>query len=239
LLVDDQFAPLTEKILTAVSQLSDKPVKFVINTHWHGDHVGGNENLGKTATIIAHDNVRQRMSTKQVMEFFQRTSEPSPKEALPVVTFAESLTVHFNNEEIKVIHFPHGHTDGDSVVFFPKSNVVHVGDHLFSGAFPYVDLGSGGDVQGYGENVAKIIDEINDDTKIIPGHGPLSSKKELEEFYQMIIATTNIIRKRIESGKSLEEIQAEGLDSQWDIWGKGFISVESWIKIVHESLKRK
>jgi len=239
ILIDDQFAPLSEKIIAAVKAIKDVPIQFVINTHWHGDHTGGNATFGKIATLIAHDNVRQRLTQKQVIELFDAVIEPQPKEGLPVITFADSLSIHLDDEEIKVSHFPSGHTDGDSVIFMAKANVVHVGDHMFAGSFPFVDLATGGDVQGYAVNVAKIIEEIDDNTMVIPGHGPLSSKKELEEFHQMIIVTTNIIRKRIESGKSLKEIQSEGLDSQWDVWGKGFISVESWIKIVHESLKRK
>ncbi len=236
LLVDDQFAPLSDKIQKALTDIKDVPVKFVLNTHWHGDHTGGNEHFGASATIIAHDNVRKRLSEKQVIELFDSVKEPSPKGALPAVTFSKNLSVHFNGEEIKVIHFPNGHTDGDSVIFFTQSNVVHMGDHFFAGRFPFIDLSSGGNVKGYTANVAKLIKQIPNNAKIIPGHGELATKKELETFHQMLTKTTHIIQSKIAEKKSLEEIQKESLPDTWKSWGTGFINTESWIKIVYNSL---
>jgi len=238
-LIDDQFAPLSNKILAAVKTIKDVPVKFVINTHWHGDHTGGNAAFGQMATLIAHDNVRKRLTQKQVIEFFGSVIEPQSKEGLPVITFADSLSVHLDDEKIKVIHFPNGHTDGDSVIFFTQSNVVHMGDHMFAGFFPFVDLASGGDVEGYTANVAEILGRIDNDTKVIPGHGPLSSKEDLTKFHLMLVETTDIIRQKIDAGKSLEEIQKEGLPEEWQSWGKGFISTANWIDMVHASLTNK
>ena len=171
LIVDDQFAPLAEKIRAALKTLGDGKLKFILNTHWHGDHTGGNAQFGREAPIIAHDNVRKRLSTEQRSELFKQTTPASPKEALPVITFDQSLSVHFNGEEIRVIHFPHGHTDGDSVIFFTTSNVVHLGDDFFAGRFPFVDLESGGSVQGLTKNIADIIPKIPAGAKLIPGHG--------------------------------------------------------------------
>jgi glyoxylase-like metal-dependent hydrolase (beta-lactamase superfamily II) len=146
--IDDQYAPLTEKIVAAIRGFSDRPIRFVVNTHWHSDHVGGNENLGKMgALIVAHDNVRERMSVEQVMEVFGRTVPPSPDQALPVVTFGEAVTFHLNGDELYVFHVPHAHTDGDAIIHFRKANVVHMGDTFFNGLYPFIDLGSAGNVR--------------------------------------------------------------------------------------------
>jgi glyoxylase-like metal-dependent hydrolase (beta-lactamase superfamily II) len=174
LIVDDQFAPLAEKIRASLKSLNQGRLRFILNTHWHFDHTGGNAVFGSEASIIAHDNVRKRMSTEHRSEFFKSTTPASPKQALPVITFDRSLTVHFNGEEIRAIHFPQGHTDGDSVIFFTKSNVVHLGDDFFSGSFPFVDLESGGSVEGLTKNIAELITKIPADAKLIPGHGPIS-----------------------------------------------------------------
>src|SRR5215510_6038567 len=179
LIVDDQFAPLAEKIRAALKTLGEGKLKFILNTHWHGDHTGGNVPLGRDAPIIAHDNVRKRLSTEQRLEFFKMTVPASPKEALPVITFDQSLSVHFNDEESRVIHFPHGHTDGDSIIFFTKSNVVHMGDDFFAGRFPFVDLDSGGSVHGLTKNVGEIIPKLAAGAKLIPGHGPNSTIDDL------------------------------------------------------------
>ena len=175
LIVDDQFAPLADKIRASLKELGQGKLRFILNTHWHGDHTGGNVAFGPEAPIIAHDNVRKRMAAEQKSEFFKSTTPASPKEALPVITFDQTLTVHFNGEEIRAIHFPHGHTDGDSVVFFTSSNVVHLGDNFFAGRFPFVDLESGGSVEGLAKNIGEIIAKIPEGAKLIPGHGPLST----------------------------------------------------------------
>ena len=227
LLIDDQFAPLAEKIRNALKELSDQPLKFLINTHFHGDHTGSNSIFGKEAHIISHANVRKRLQV-----------ESSPKEALPVVTFDDSLSIHFNGEEIRVIHFPNSHTDGDSVIFFTISNVVHLGDLFFSGRFPYVDLNSGGDVEGLIKHIEKLLTELPPDVKLIPGHGPLSDINDLKTYHQTLVATTDMIRDQIEAGKSLDEIKATGLPKKWRSWGAGFVSTGRWIEIVHRSLAK-
>ncbi len=175
LIVDDQYAPLADKIKAALKTLGEGKLKFVLNTHWHGDHTGGNAAFGPEAPVIAHENVRKRMATTQTNEFFKSTTPASPKEALPVITFGHSVSIHFNGEEIRAIHFPTGHTDGDSIIYFTTSNVIHMGDHFFTGRFPFVDLDSGGDVEGFTKNVGDVIAKLPAGVKIIPGHGPLST----------------------------------------------------------------
>ena len=236
LIVDDQFAPLADKIRAALKELGDKKLRFILNTHWHGDHTGGNVVFGPEAPIIAHDNVRKRMATEQKSEFFKSTTPASPKEALPVITFDQNLSVHFNGEEIRAIHYPHGHTDGDSVIFFTTSNVVHLGDNFFAGRFPFVDLESGGSVEGLTKNIAEIISKIPAGAKLIPGHGPLSTIDDLKLYHRMLEQTSGIIRERISAGKTLEQIKSEGLPEEWKTWGTGFIKTDLWIEIVYRSL---
>lgn len=236
LLIDDQFAPLAEKIRAAIDKIGKGKLKFVLNTHYHGDHTGGNVEFGPEAPIIAQSNVRKRLSTEQKIR--GRVTPASPKEALPVITFDESLCLHFNDEEVKVIHFPHSHTDGDSVIFFTKSNVVHMGDLFFMGMFPFVDLDAGGDVEGLTKSVGKVIAELTDGVKIIPGHGPLSSAKDLKTYHRMLVETTDVVRKGIAAGKSLAEIQAQGVPDEWKPWGTGFIKTDRWIETIHKSLKK-
>ena len=239
LIVDDQFAPLAEKIRAALKTLGEGKLKFILNTHWHGDHTGGNAQFGKDAPIIAHDNVRKRLSTEQRSEFFKNTTPASPKEALPVITFDQSLSVHFNGEEIKVIHFPHGHTDGDSVIFFTTSNVVHMGDDFFSGRFPFVDLESGGSVEGLTKNIAEIIPKLPAGVKLIPGHGPVSTVDDLKAYHRMLTETTEIVRKQMAANRSLDQIKKEGLPAEWKSWGEGFIKTDLWLEIVCRSLSKK
>jgi cyclase len=234
LIVDDQFAPLAEKIRAALKGLGDGKLKFVLNTHWHGDHTGGNANFSKDASIIAHDNVRKRLAKGQMLR--GQKVEAAPAEALPVITFGESLSVHFNGEEIKVIHFPHGHTDGDSVIFFTGSNVVHMGDTFFAGRFPFVDRESGGSVQGLVENIGKVIAQLPADVKVIPGHGPLSALNDLKNYHRMLTETVGVVRQKIDAGKTLEEIKAEGLPEEWKEWGTGFINTDLWLESIHASL---
>ncbi len=239
LIVDDQFAPLADKIKAALKTLGDGKLKVVLNTHWHGDHTGSNAVFGPEAPIIAHDNVRKRLATEQKSELFKRTTPASPAEALPVITFDSSLSVHFNGEEIKVIHFPHGHTDGDSVIFFTGSNVVHLGDDLFAGRFPFVDLESGGTVQGLTKNIAEIIPKLPADVKLIPGHGPISTVDDLKLYHRMLVGTTAIVAKKMKAKKTLAEIKAEGLPEEWKNWGTGFIKTDIWIETIFRSLSQK
>jgi len=234
LIVDDQYAPLADKIRAALKGINPGKLKFVINTHWHGDHTGGNATFGPEAPVIAQENVRKRLSIEQ--HVMGETVPASPAEALPVITFEDAVSVHFNGEEIKAVHYPHGHTDGDSVIFFTKSNVVHMGDDFFLGRFPFVDLDSGGSVQGMTENVAKVLAKIPADAKVIPGHGDLSNVEGLKAYHDMLVQTTGIVQKQIKAGKTLEQIQAAGLPDQWKDWGSGFIKTDRWIATVHESL---
>ncbi len=237
LIVDDQFAPLADKIRAALKTLGEGKLKFVLNTHWHGDHTGGNVEFGPEAPIIAHDNVRRRLASEQ--RVLGETTPPSPKEALPVITFDKSLSVHFNGEDIRAIHFPNGHTDGDSIVFFNSSNVVHMGDDFFAGRFPFVDLDSGGDVEGLTRNIAEVIGKLPPGVKIIPGHGPVSTVDDLKSYHRMLVETTDIVRKRMAAGKSVEQIKAEGLPKAWKNWGTGFIKTDRWLETIFKSLSKR
>ena len=239
LIVDDQFAPLADKIKAALKTLGEGKLKFVLNTHYHGDHTGGNVVFGPDAPIIAQTNVRKRLSEEQKSRFFNRTTPPSPKEALPVITFDQAVSVFFNGEEIKVIHFPHGHTDGDSVIFFTGSNVVHMGDDFFAGRFPVVDLEAGGDVEGLAKNVGEIISKLPAGVKIIPGHGPLSDVEGLKQFHGMLVETTDIVRKKMKAGKTLEQIKAEGLPEERQSWGAGYIKTDVWLQLIYNSLSKR
>ena len=236
LIVDDQFAPLADKIKAALKELGRGKLRFVLNTHWHADHTGGNPVFGPQATIIAHTNVRHRLSTTQ--EIFGRVIDPAPKHALPLITFDDSLSIHFNEEEIRARHYPHSHTDGDSAIFFVGSNVVHMGDMFFSGMFPFVDISSGGDIEGLTRSVKDILAEIPPDAKIIPGHGPLSTVAELKLYHRMLTETTAIVRDRIKQGKTLEQIQSQALPPEWAEWGTGFIKTDRWLEIIHRSLSK-
>ena len=239
LIVDDQFAPLADKIRAALKGLNQGQLRFILNTHWHGDHTGGNVAFGPEAPIIAHDNVRKRLSSEQRIEFFKSTVPAAPKGALPVITFNQSLSVHFNGEEIRAIHFPNGHTDGDSVIFFTNSNVVHLGDDFFAGRFPFVDVDNGGSVVGLAKNIGEIIPKIPAGAKLIPGHGPLSTIDDLKLFHRMLLETTDVVRKKVAAGKTLADIKSEGLPDEWKSWGTGFIKTDQWIELIHISLTRK
>lgn len=223
LIVDDKFEKDVPRIRELLQEIDPGPLKFVLNTHYHGDHTGGNAEFGDEAVIIAHENVRVRLA-----------GEDKPKVALPVVTYEDKVTIHFNGETIDVIHFPEGHTDSDSIVFFRGANVVHMGDHMFAGRFPYIDLGGGGSVQGYIDNVAKALSHIPDDAKLIPGHGPLSTKADLQELHDMIDACYTSVKDQVAAGKSIEDIQEQGVPAEYKDWGWRFISEQRWIMILHE-----
>jgi cyclase len=230
LIVDDQFAPLAEKIDAAVQKLNPGKLKFVLNTHHHGDHTGGNAAFGaKDATIIAQSNVRKRLSAEA----------NSRKEALPVITFDQSASVHFNGEEIKLIHQGPGHTDGDSIVFFTGANVVHMGDQFFNGGFPFVDLGSGGTVDGYIKTVAAVLEKVPADAKIIPGHGKLASVSDLKTFHAMLVETSELVKKGVTAGKSLADLKAAGLPEKFKDYGNGFIKTDRWIETIYNSATKK
>ncbi|ACY19242.1 MBL fold metallo-hydrolase [Haliangium ochraceum] len=235
LMIDDQFAPLAPKIRAAIAGIAgeDADIAFLFNTHHHGDHAGGNPEFGAEARIIAHDNVRKRVSTQQNAR--GRTTEPMPEVGWPIITYGERISVHFNGEEIRAMHVPNGHTDGDSVIHFVGSNVVHMGDQFFNGRFPFVDLESGGSVAGYIANVAKVLEMIPADAKIIPGHGPLASVEDLRGFHAMLTETVGVVRGHMKTGKSLEAIQKAGLPEKYASFGEGFIDAPTWIATIHAS----
>jgi len=233
LIVDDQFAPLADKIRAALKELGKGKLRFILNTHWHGDHTGGNPEFGPEVPIIAHTNVRKRLMQGQRRG--DRVIPPMNKEGLPVITFDESLSIHFNGEEIRAIHFPHGHTDGDLIIFFTQSNVVHMGDVMFAGRFPFVDLDSGGNVQGLIDNVEAIVQQLPAEVKIIPGHGPISTLDDLKAYLTMLKETTAYVRQQMEAGKSLKDIQQAGLPEKWNSWSWNFIPTERWIQIIYRS----
>ncbi len=239
-LVDDQFAPLTEKIKAAIGKISNKDIRFLINTHWHFDHVGGNENIGEAgAVIIAHENVRNRMSTDQFIDFFQKQIPASPKIALPIITFTQDITFHLNEDEIHVFHVKNAHTDGDAIVYFQNSNVIHTGDIYFASLYPFIDTGSHGSVNGVIDAARYVLSIIDDDTKVIPGHGHLSNKAELSEYVDMLINLRDKISKPISEGKTLNEIQAEKPTQEYDEkWGHGFLSPDQFVQILYNDLSR-
>ena len=236
LIVDDQFAPLADKIRAAFKPLGTGQLRYVLNTHFHFDHTHANPVFGREALILAHANVRRRLSAETVV--LGQTYKPLPKEGLPVVTYDTTLSVHFNGEEVKIVHFPAGHTDGDSVVFFTASNVVHMGDDFFAGRFPFLDVDNGGSVTGLTRNVGDIVARVPADVKIIPGHGPLSTLEDLRAYHTMLRETTEIVRGRLAAGRTLEQAKAEGLPEKWKTWGSGFINTQQWIELVYRSLQQ-
>ena len=239
LIVDDQFAPLAGKIQQALTLIRPGKLKFVLNTHWHGDHTGGNQVFGPEATIIAHTNVRRRLSAEQNRN--GQITPSSPPAAWPVITFDESLSIHFNGEEIRAMHYPTGHTDGDSIIVFTESKVVHMGDHFFRDRFPFVDIASGGDALGLLENVGNVIAEIEKmggDVKIIPGHGVLSTLPDLRRYHEMLTETIQHVRQGMRDELMLDGLKERGLDAKFASWGTGFINQDRWIEFVYHSLRR-
>ena len=235
LIVDDQYAPLADKIKSALRGLHAGPLKFVLNTHFHGDHVGGNPIFGLEATIIAHANVRKRVSTPQRRGV--RTIPAMVEDGWPVITFDEEVSVHFNGEEIKLVHIPEGHTDNDSFIHFTGSDVVHMGDTFFNGRFPFVDLGSGGTVAGLIRNIGHVLTVIGPETRVIPGHGALGDRADLEAYHGMLVATTETVRAMMTEGKTLDEIKAAGLPDQWDGYASDFVPEARWIETVYNSYR--
>lgn len=235
LIIDDQFAPLADRIRASLKSINPGALKFVLNTHWHGDHTGSNVIFGKEAIIIAQDNVRQRLMGKPN----ESGGLSVAKEVLPVITYAQSASVHFNGEEIKLIHFPKGHTDGDTVIFFTKSKVVHMGDHMMTGKFPFVDYNSGGSVLGIEKNIGEIIKMLPADVKVIPGHGPLATLDDVKAYHKVMVETIEIVRKQMAAGKSLDDIKKQGLPEKYNDWGTGFIKTGAWIEAIYKGLSVK
>ena len=236
--IDDQFAPLTDKILAAIKAITPQPVRFVINTHLHGDHTGGNENLGKAgAIVVAHENVRKRMSVEQLNAFGRKTP-PSPEGALPVVTFTDAVTFHWNGDEIRVTHAAPAHTDGDSIVRFVKADVVHMGDLFFNGLYPFIDTGSGGRVDGFVAAADQVLAATGEKTRFIPGHGPLASRADLQSYRDMLETLRDRIAKLKAEGKSRDEVIAAKPTANHDAkWGTGFMKADTFAGFVYDSLK--
>lgn len=237
--IDDQYAPLTPKIQAAITAITPKPIKMVLNTHWHGDHVGGNENLAAAgAVIVAHDNVRKRMSAGQFMELLKKQVPPAPPRALPVVTFSSDVTLHLNGEDIHVIYAGPAHTDGDAIVVFPKAKVVHMGDCFMTISYPFVDLGSGGNYDGFVSAADRVLGMVDDTFKIIPGHGALSVKADLKSWRDMLTTIRTRVKKQADGGKALDAIKKQKLTAEWDDkWGKAFISPDSVVEFAFEAIQ--
>ncbi len=240
-MIDDQFAPLTQKIKAAIRKISSTEIRFLINTHWHFDHVGGNENIGEMGTvIIAHDNVRKRMSTDQFIDFFQKNVPAAPHAALPVITFSKNLTFHLNNETIDVFHVSKAHTDGDAVIYFKNTNVIHTGDIYFAGIYPFIDTSAHGSINGMIAAAKSIHKIINNETKVIPGHGPLSNKAELTEYISMLEGVRDAVTPLVKAGKSLQEtITARPTQKFDEKWGNGFLKPNHFVEIVYNDLTGK
>ncbi|MGD1152786.1 MAG: MBL fold metallo-hydrolase [Syntrophales bacterium] len=237
-MIDTSYAPLTNKIKAAIAQISGKPIQYVVNTHWHQDHVGGNENFVKAgATVVAHENVRKRVSTEQFVKLLNKTVPPLPESALPVITFSQDVTFHLNGNEIFIFHIERAHTDGDAIVHFKKSNVIHMGDIYFNGMYPFIDLSAGGSINGMIAAVKRILLLCDRNTKVIPGHGHLSDKAELEEYLKMLVAVRDRINREIKAGKPLDAVIASQPTRDLDqVWGKGFMKPEQFVKVVYDSL---
>ena len=237
-LVDDQYAPLTEKIRAKIAEIHDGPVRFVINTHWHGDHTGGNENFGETGSlIVAHDNVRARMAIENVSTLFDRTTPPSPEGALPVVTFDETITFHLNDETIHAFHVANAHTDGDAIIHFVDADVIHAGDILFNNLFPFIDTDSGGSIDGMIEAVDRIMTLCTPETRVIAGHGEVADLDDLRAYHGMLVDVRARITAMVRDGMDLDAVlEARPTAAYDEEWNWGFIDGETFTTIVYGDL---
>ena len=240
-MLDHQFVPLTIKIKDAISKITDQPIKFVINTHWHPDHTGGNENMGEAgAIIVSHDNVRKRLSTEQFSDFFKRSVPPLSEKGLPIITFSDNMTIYQNDDEINIIHMDNGHTDGDSIVDFTNNNVIHVGDDFSDKTYPFIDISSGGTVDGLISSLKTISSIIDDETKVVSGHTGISNKTRVNEYANMLTDVRNKISQMITEGKSLEDIITLQPTSKYDkIYYDGKIKPEDFVTHMYQSLTKK
>jgi cyclase len=236
LIIDDEFLRLSDKIRAALTALNPGPLKFVLNTHYHGDHVGSNPVFGKEGTIIAQENVRKRLMLPS--QRGDKTTDAMDPAGWPVVTFEDRVTVHFNGEDIQFIHLPAGHTDGDGIVFFPKANVVHMGDLLFTGRFPRVDVEGGGSVEGYRKDLDWVLQNMPKDAKVIAGHGPLATMDDVRAMRDMFVETGDYVKKQIAQKKTLEEIKAAGLPEKFKSFDWQFISTAAWIEVLYAAYSK-
>jgi cyclase len=238
-IVDDQYAPLADKIQAALKGITDKPVRFVINTHWHGDHTGGNAYFSKQGTIVAQENVRERL--KNGGKVLGNDVKPAANEVLPIITFNDRASVHLNGEDIRAIHFPHGHTDGDSVIFFTQSNVVHMGDDFVTYGFPFIDLESGGSARGMIAACEKVLATVAPDVKVIPGHGGLSTVADLKPFVAMLKDATARVENGIKQGKTADQLKQEKILAGYEQFGgpDKFIKTAQFIETLYNDLTGK
>lgn len=241
-IVDDQFAPLADKIKAALKGITDKPVRFVINTHYHFDHTGGNAIFQREAPVIAHDNVRKRLAsggTGGNLGSVKMQLKPVAKEALPVLTFDHEVTIHVNGEDIRVLHYPNGHTDGDSLIFFPTSKVVHMGDDFVTYGFPFIDLAGGGSVEGMIVAAEEVIATLPADVKVIPGHGPISTLDDVRKYVTMLKDTRAVVEKAIKQGKTLDQMKQEKMLEPWKKWSGEFVSSDVFLETLYNDLTGK
>jgi glyoxylase-like metal-dependent hydrolase (beta-lactamase superfamily II) len=237
-LIDDQYAPMVPRLRAAVARVTLQRVNFLINTHWHGDHTGGNERFDRAgAIIVAHENVRKRLSADQFQEALSRTTPASPADALPIVTFNDTITFHWNGDEVRVFHVQNAHTDGDSIIHFKNANVFHTGDTFFKNAYPFVDLASDGNFDGVIAVAKQLLEIADDETKIIPGHGTLATKADLETYVEVLTTIRARVVKLIEEGKTEDQVVEANPTKEWDAtWGQGFMGPERWTRIIYQSL---
>ncbi|HEU5236957.1 MAG TPA: MBL fold metallo-hydrolase [Pyrinomonadaceae bacterium] len=239
-IVDDQFAPLAEKIQAALKDITNKPVRFIINTHYHGDHTGGNEPFSNAgSTVIAQDNVRKRLESGGTAGnggSLKMENKPATKATLPIITFENDVTVHLNGEDIRALHFPAGHTDGDSIIFFPKNNVVHMGDDFVRYGFPFIDVASGGSIQGMINALEKAMALLPPDVKVIPGHGALSNLDDVRAFVKMLKETSAVVQKAIDRRQTLEQMKQAKILAPWQKFSGNFINTDAFIETLYYSL---
>lgn len=236
LLIDDDFAQMAEKLLVKLKELKGGSPRFIINTHFHYDHTGGNEVFGSTATIVAATSVRERLMKEQTL--WKKQHPSVPPQALPTLTYDESLALHLNGEKIQVIHLPHGHTDGDTIAVFTQGKVASLGDLYFSGMYPIFHLEHDGSLDGYVKNIERVLKMIPDDCKIVPGHGPLSNKAEFQKYHRMIVSSVGTVKKGIRNGMSLERIQKAGLSPEWESFSHGYVTTDRWIAMIYSAIKK-
>ncbi len=239
-LIDDQFAPLSGKIMAAIADITDADVEFVLNTHWHSDHTGGNEAFsGAGAIIVAHDNVRVRMSTEQFRAIFSQTFPASPPAALPVVTYSDEITFQLNGDTIRAFHVDPAHTDGDTIIHFENADIVHMGDTFFNGFYPFIDVSSNGDIDGIIAAGYRVLSLSNEGTRIIPGHGPVATPEDLQTWLQMLRTTRESVQNLIDQGLSEDQVVAARPTAEYDDrYGGGFMNPENYNRLLYQSLTR-
>ena len=236
-MIDAMDEKSAEQIRTALKALpGNGKMRFLINTHWHSDHTDGDRIFGPGTIIVAHENVRSLLAKPQSL--MGQQTKPLPIDALPIVTYSDKITLYAGNVPIRLVHYPHAHSNGDTVVFVDNHKVVHMGDMFFNGMFPFLDVANGGDIDNWVRQLDAIMASVPPDTKIIPGHGPLAGIAELKLFRQMLFDSADIVRKQMKTGKTLEQIKAAGLPESFAPWTKGFLPTPQWIELVYRSLEK-